>query len=128
MGSSSGIYRILVADNEPMVGKLLKIALSEDGHYVEVVQDGHDAMRKLEKGSFSVYILDLKLSGVSALEILRKSRESGHHAAVILTTTGPKAEAKEACSNFERVVCIQKPFGLSELRAILQSVTEKITS
>ena len=109
-----------------MVGQLLKIALSEDGHYVEVVQDGHDAMRTLEESSFSVHILDLKLSGVSALEILRKSREAGHHAAVILTTTGPKAEANEACRDFERVVYIQKPFGLSELRATLRSVTEKI--
>ena len=126
MGSSSGIYRILVADSEPMVGTLLRTALSGDGHFVKVVQDGHEARRKLEEDGFSVLILDLKLPGVSALEILQEFRAAGRKAAVILTTTGSKAEAEQACKDFDRVVFLQKPFGLPELRNTLEGVTSKI--
>ena len=126
MGSSSGIYRLLVAESEPLVGKVLKSALVQHGHYVELVQDGHEASRALRDGLFGVLILDMNLSGISPLELLRAARAEGRNAAVILTAEEPGEAAMQMCQEFERVVFFQKPFDLNKLRTLLDEVARPI--
>ena len=126
MPSSTGIYRILVGDNEPMVTRFLKEALSQAGHFVDVAQTGEDAKAKLESAEFGILILDLGLSNHSGLQILQDLRRRGRRTGVILTSTGPSEEAHKACEEYQRVQFLQKPFGLMELRIALERVSNVV--
>ena len=126
MPSSTGIYRILVGDNEPMVTRFLKEALSQAGHFVDVCQTGEEAESKLKSAEFGILILDLGLSNHSGLQILQDIRQRGRRTGGILTSTGPSEEAQKACEEFERVQFLQKPFGLTELRTALERVSNVV--
>ena len=122
MGSSIGVYRILVADADIMVGQFRRNALTQLGHFVDLAQDAKDVRRKLQEGNLDVLITDLELPDGSGLDILREARAGGKQVGVILTSVRSSLEAEQACRDFERVKFLRKPFGLTELYAALDDV------
>lgn len=62
---------ILVVDDDTIVQKFLTEILGEGGHEVEIVDNGHDAIEKLESENYDVILLDIKLPGMSGTEIYK---------------------------------------------------------
>jgi PAS domain S-box-containing protein len=61
--------KILVVDDEPTVGDLLNEILSGEGHDVEIVKNGDDALKRLDSEDYDVILLDIKLPGMSGIEL-----------------------------------------------------------
>jgi two-component system response regulator ChvI len=81
--------QILLVDDDPLVCNTLSDAFSDAGFSVETAGDGKEALAKLTAGlkdTVNLIILDVKMPGISGLELLKQVREQGIPAPVIFFT------------------------------------------
>jgi len=79
--------KILVVDDEEGIRCLYKEELEDDGFNVQLASCGEDALKMLEKeGGFNLVLLDIKMSGMDGIEVLRKIKERWGNLPVILCT------------------------------------------
>jgi DNA-binding NtrC family response regulator len=89
--------RILVADDDPDVRHLLTRLLHEDGHAVETVEDGQEALDVLSSEDFDLVLLDLHMPRVSGLNVLAALPSVQTDAQfIVLTASGTVESAVEA--------------------------------
>ena len=81
-----GGLRILFADDEAHLRDLMQMELPRLGHEVTVCPDGTAAVKALEKGSFDVALLDIKMPGLTGIEVLAKVRQASPDTQVIIMT------------------------------------------
>ena len=67
--------RVLVADDEPHIGKIIKMKLEQGPFDVTLAYDGQEAMDALEQGEdFALIVLDLMMPRLSGLDVLQRIR------------------------------------------------------
>jgi two-component system alkaline phosphatase synthesis response regulator PhoP len=120
------LTHILVVDDEPHIGRIIKTRLEQGEFAVTVADNGVEALSMLEQNSaFKLVILDLMLPGMSGLEVLRAVRSNAawkELLVVVLTAAGQDAQFREAqqlgVSEF-----LTKPFSPRRLFAHVVSLT-----
>ena len=116
---------ILVIDDEETMRDSCQQTLSRHGNRVKVAEDGLKGLAMLEKESFDLVILDLKMPGLSGMRVLRKiKREDTEIAVVVITGYATVESAVEAMKN-GAYDFIPKPFTPDGLRAIVNRALEK---
>jgi two-component system nitrogen regulation response regulator GlnG len=117
------INRILVADDEESMRWVLSKALRKKGFTVELARDGDEALRYIKSESFDLAILDIKMPGISGLDLLDKVRELKSDLLVVIMTA--EASMKNAVEAMKRGAYdyLTKPFDLDVIDAILEKVT-----
>ncbi|MBV6511362.1 MAG: sigma-54-dependent Fis family transcriptional regulator [Ignavibacteriales bacterium] len=78
--------RILIVDDEQIVRESLKQWFIEDDYDVETAEDGETALKKFEKGKYDLILADIKMPGISGLELLEKLKAEDPSAIIILIT------------------------------------------
>ena len=78
--------QVLVVDDEDEVRSLLDDLLNREGYLSQACASGERAIELLKKEKFDVVLLDIKLSGTSGLEVLKKIREHHQELPVIMIT------------------------------------------
>ena len=68
-------FNILIIDDEEAMRDSCRQALSVEGNRIEVAEDGVRGLAMLERESFDLVILDLKMPGLSGMEVLKKIKE-----------------------------------------------------
>ena len=116
---------ILVIDDEESMRDSCRQALSRDGHRVEVAGDGLKALAELEKASFDLVILDLKMPGLSGMEVLKRIKEDDPEAIVIVITGYATIESAVEAMKRGAYDFIPKPFTPDGLRMIVGRALEK---
>ena len=76
--------RVLVVEDDVTVAEVLIAYLSRAGYQLDWAQNGTDAAQLWQRTSPDVVILDIMLPGLSGPEVLRRRRQAGDHAAVIV--------------------------------------------
>jgi DNA-binding response OmpR family regulator len=84
--------RILVVEDDRTVAEVLIAYLERAGYEVAWSADGTEAFERWQRSSPDVVILDLMLPGLSGLEILRRRRRMGDHAAVVVLSARGEEE------------------------------------
>ncbi|MGD8897306.1 MAG: response regulator, partial [Acidobacteriota bacterium] len=84
--------KILILDDEPIVGDRLKPALEKCGYEVETQTDSQAAIDQLAQTRYDVLITDLKMAGPSGLDVLRFVKEQTPSTRVIVITGYATAE------------------------------------
>ena len=110
--------RALIADDEESIRFVLREALEEDGWEVIDVDNGDAAFEALAAGQFQVAFFDIRMPGLTGLELLDPLRAVGSQtAAVIITAQNTFENAVEAMRRgaFEYLV---KPFGIAEVKVL----------
>lgn len=79
-------YKVLVVDDEVTVRDLFKDLLNREKCLVKSVSSGEEALDLISKEHFDAVLLDIKLSGISGIETLKKIREVKPDLTVIMTT------------------------------------------
>ena len=108
-------FKILVAEDEEITLNNIVDTLQEEGYKVVSSRNGADALQMIEKDHFDVLITDIKMPGMSGIELLDKV--IGHHPeteVIIITGFGSISSAVEAMKK-GAVDYITKPFDLDEL-------------
>ncbi len=78
--------QVLVVDDEPAIRQVVAAQLRKAGHSVEQAGDGETAMERLAKGDVDIVLCDIKLPGLSGIEVLRQARTAGIDTAFIMMT------------------------------------------
>lgn len=115
--------RILLVDDEPIVGERLKASLERVGFAVDAFVSSSDALRNLEDRSYDILVTDLKMKPPDGLEVLKiaKKRQPGIKALVI-TGLATKQLAADSFSA-GAVHFLAKPFKISHLIALLHTIS-----
>ncbi len=77
---------ILIVDDEQIVRDSLKHWFEEEGYYVETAEDGEAALKNFEKDKYDLLLVDMKMPGMSGLDLLTKVKEYDEDVIVILIT------------------------------------------
>ena len=77
---------ILVADDDPGLRESLERTLTRDGYRVVAASDGQAALERLQSGGIDLILSDLKMPGLSGIELLRAAKAIAPDVDVILLT------------------------------------------
>ena len=117
--------RLLVADDDRAILTLMGTVALAEGFDVVTTTTGADAVRQLKERPADLVLLDMRMPGVSGLDVLRSVREVNPRASVVLMTGyGTIDSAVEAVKLGARDY-LTKPFDLPRLRQLLASVRDE---
>jgi DNA-binding NtrC family response regulator len=114
--------KILIVDDEPIMRESLAGWLERDGHHVDTSVSGEDALKKLKKTRYDILLVDIKMEGITGLDVLKHVKESDPDVAVVMITAyGSIATAIEAMKNGAYDYLL-KPFDPDELGIIIDKI------
>lgn len=121
----SPALRVLVADDEPHIRRLLTSVLGKASFQVDEAVDGRDAMERLQSGAhYDCVVLDLMMPGASGLEVLSRIREHPDLAStpvVMLTAKGRESDRRAAFAGGADDF-LTKPFSPKKLISRIQEI------
>jgi two-component system response regulator AtoC len=118
--------RILVVDDQPMVLKCLKSALSADGHDIATVTAGDMALKLVGFQSFDVIITDYAMPGMDGLRFLEIAQEKSPGVPVIMATGYGTADTALEAMQKGAFDYLAKPFSLESLRTTVGAALEYV--
>src|SRR3954451_5901379 len=110
---------VLVVDDEESVRTFLSELLGNAGYQVRSASTGAQALEMLEGGSFDAVLLDAVMPEMSGLEVLRRYRNEGGSAPVILLSALAGADEAVRAMKMGASDSLAKPFGNDELEDVL---------
>jgi len=116
--------QILIVDDEPVVCDVLHDELSERGCLCTTAFDGNEALAKLATQDFDVVLLDIKLPGISGIEVLRKMQSNHPTTAAIMITGINDVDVAAVTMKLGASDYIVKPFDLNRVNASVHAVLE----
>lgn len=116
---------ILIVEDEPATSWALAEGLSDDGFTIDAFPSAEDAWRWLQKGKSDLVISDLRLPGMSGLELARKLRRGRHAQPVIVVTAYGSLDIVQQLEEAGVVECFPKPFPMDALRAAVREALDQ---
>jgi len=120
-----GQANILVMDDEESMRDSCLQTLSRDGNHVKAAKNGSEGLIMLARESFDLIILDLKMPGLSGMEMLKKIKEDDPEAMVIVITGYATVESAVEAMKTGAFDFIPKPFTPDSLRAIVRRALDR---
>jgi DNA-binding response OmpR family regulator len=119
--------RILLVEDDPMIGKTLQQALQQDGYAVDWATDGGAAHTALAAagGAYAMVLLDLGLPRKSGIELLRELRREGNRVRVLVVTARDAVADRVAGLDAGADDYLTKPFSLDELAARMRALLRR---
>ncbi|MCG6969651.1 MAG: response regulator transcription factor [Gammaproteobacteria bacterium] len=112
--------RVLLAEDDDLLGDGLKTGLKQEGYTVDWVKDGQSAENALLDNEFDLVVLDLGLPKKAGLEVLKQLRNSGKHIPVLILTARDSVQDRVTGLDSGADDYLVKPFDLEELCARLR--------
>jgi DNA-binding NtrC family response regulator len=123
--SRQGGLRILFADDEAHLRDLMQLELPRLGHEVTVCPDGTSALRALERGMYDAALLDLRMPGLSGIEVLGQIRQNSPDTQVIILTGHATVDTAVQALRLGAFDYLTKPCKWAELEVLLNRVAER---
>jgi DNA-binding NtrC family response regulator len=111
--------QVLVLDDEPIVGKLLRLALSKPGCEVEAFDDPAVAFRRIDQKEFDVVISDIVMGEIDGLQVLERVLRRHPRAKVIMITGYAMMSMARSAMEKGAFDFIAKPFTPDQLRSVV---------
>jgi DNA-binding response OmpR family regulator len=117
--------RVLVVDDEPRMGELIRRVLLAERHVVDLAEDGIGALALAKAGGYDVIVLDRMLPDLDGTEVLQLLRSRGDRTPVLLLTALGSVEQRVAGLDAGADDYLAKPFAFSELLARLRALSRR---
>jgi len=117
--------KLLVVEDDRTVGQYIKRGLEEVQYIVEWVADGGEALELIALTAYDLIILDLRLPGMTGLEVLRRLRDRGHTMPVLVLTAQDSVEFKVDALRAGADDYVTKPFAFEELLARIEALSRR---
>jgi Response regulator containing CheY-like receiver, AAA-type ATPase, and DNA-binding domains len=117
--------RILVVDDEKIVRESLFHWFQEEGYLVETAEDGETALRIFDKNKFDLLLVDMKMPGMSGLELLSKVKEIDKDTIVILITAFASVPTAIKALKDGAYDYVTKPVDPDELEHLVKKALEQ---
>ena len=116
--------KILIVDDELIMRESLAGWLERDGHAVQTAASGEEALEKVKETQFDIFLVDIKMEGISGLDVLRSVKESDPDADVVMITAyGSIPSAIEAMKDGAYDYML-KPFDPNELGVLIEKIIQ----
>lgn len=117
--------RILVVEDDPLLGDGIRVGLTQAGYAVDLVEDGHAADTAMLTNDYELIVLDLGLPKKSGLEVLKGLRDRNNDTPVIVLTAQDTVENRVKGLDTGADDYITKPFDLDELAARVRALLRR---
>lgn len=117
--------RVLLVEDDEMIGQSLKQALGSAGWSVDWVKDGLLAQSALADGDYACVLLDLGLPKRDGMDVLRQARSQGDRTPVVVLTARDSVDARVTGLDFGADDYLVKPYELQELLARMRAVIRR---
>ena len=116
---------ILIVDDELSMREFLKILLEKDGHIVEMVAEASTALKSAATKNFDLIISDIRMPGMSGLELLAQLKDNKPDLPVILITAFASPDDAVSAMKNGAFDYITKPFKIDEIKRVIKSATTR---
>jgi two-component system KDP operon response regulator KdpE len=116
--------RILVADDEPQIRRVMRTTLVAQGYEVADVRSGEEVLQKIREERFDLLLLDVNRPGMSGLEVCRDVRKTSEIAIIMLTVRDSEHD-KVAALDAGADDYVTKPFSTQELLARIRAALRR---
>lgn len=117
--------KILIVDDERIVRDSLKHWFEDEGYSVETAEDATKALKMYEKGKYDLLLLDMKMPGMSGIELLAKIKEIDKDVIVILITAFASVPTAIQALKIGAYDYVTKPVDPDELNNLVKNALEK---
>ncbi len=118
--------KILLLDDEPIVGKRLKPALTKMGCEVEVYENSRLALERCDQTDFDIVITDVRMDDVDGIEILEHIHQTSPRTRVIMITGYAMMSLAQKAMEKGAFDFIAKPFKPDDLRKVVVRAAESL--
>ncbi len=118
--------KILIAEDDPSLRKVLFTLLEKSGYCVDAVSNGQDALDYLRIGCYEAAILDIMMPRIDGLQVLSTIRREKNSTPVLMLTAKSEIDDKVTGLDMGANDYLTKPFDLRELLARLRVLTRKV--
>ena len=121
------VMKILIIDDERSIRNSLKEILGDEGHDVDVAEDGATALKMVDKDKYNAIFCDIKMPGMDGMEVLDKLVSMGIDSAIIMISGHGDIDTAVECIKKGAFDFIQKPLDLNRILITLKNSTERAT-
>ena len=114
--------KILVVEDDRTLGQFVQRGLEEQRINVDLVADGTQGLERASHGEYDVIVLDLRLPGLSGVEVLRTLRDRGVGTPVLVLTAQDAVDSKVQAFRTGADDYVTKPFSFEELLARVEAL------
>ena len=120
------MQKILIAEDEGSIARLLELELKRDGFAADVVYDGKAALTAFQKETYDLLLLDIMMPEMDGVTVLRHIREVSDIPVIMLTARGAVEDKVEALG-LGADDYIVKPFVMAEVSARVRSALRRFS-
>ncbi|MCW8964909.1 MAG: response regulator transcription factor [Gammaproteobacteria bacterium] len=117
--------RILLVEDDPLLGDGLVTAMQNDGYTVDWLKDGKHALQAIKTEDFNLVLLDLGLPGMDGLEVIRQTRKKSIDVPILILTARDAIDDRVTGLDLGADDYMTKPFDVNELHARLRSLIRR---
>ena len=117
--------KILVVEDDRTVGHYVKRGLEESQYIADWATDGAHALEMLQASAYDLVVLDLRLPGLTGLEVLRTVRDRGQTMPILVLTAQDGVEFKVDALRSGADDYVTKPFAFEELLARIEALSRR---
>ena len=113
---------LLIVNDEPNFIALLERVLSREGYHVTAVDGSDKALHHLNRASFELAILDIKMYPMNGIELLAEIKKRAPSTQVIIVSGNLTDDIRDECKRLGATDYLKKPIQLAELKAVVRQV------
>jgi two-component system OmpR family response regulator len=117
--------RILVVEDEPAVAEAIRARLAADGHAVDVVGDGREALEFAAAYPYDQVLLDVVLPGLDGFEVCARLRAGGSDVPILMLTARDQVDDRVKGLDRGADDYLAKPFAMAELLARIRALRRR---
>ncbi|NOZ85535.1 MAG: response regulator [Deltaproteobacteria bacterium] len=119
---------VLVIDDEPIVGRTLRLALGKIGCRIESFTDPAEALERIDEKDFNIVITDVVMGDIDGIQVLEHVMKRNPECKVIIMTAFAMMELARKAMDKGAFDFIAKPFDSEEIREIVRKTARAIRS
>ncbi len=118
--------RILLVDDEPMVLRVMRLALEREGYEVDVAIDGEDALAKITTSCPDVLVTDIEMPRMTGKELCSRIQETmpDRKFPIFVSTSLTALEHREWSRSISNLVFLEKPISIRKLRSAIAGLDD----
>lgn len=118
--------KILVAEDEIQMNRVLTTALTHEGYDVDSVYDGQAAIDMANENTYDVMVMDIMMPVKSGIKAVQEIRQTGNQSHIIMLTAMAEVDDRVTGLDAGADDYLTKPFSLKELLARLRSMSRRV--
>ena len=122
------IAKILVVDDDPDIGTMLKMMLEYKGYAVTLLSNAGKTEQLLSNKVTDLVILDMLIAGTNGTDVCRSIRSNPLSAGVPVLMISALPDARKVCIDAGANDFISKPFEMQELLSKINNLTKKLSN